>query len=97
MSTISTQGSNVGTVAASTSSVVIAGYRPQRKGFLLYNAGTGNLFIAFWATAATTSAGGYTVKIVPGATYEMGPNIYGGSITGIWDASGGNAEVTEWF
>lgn len=84
-------------VGASASSVTILASNAARKGCLVTNdIGSATLYLRFSATAATTASGGYSVILTPGQSYEMGPNIYSGAITGIWSAATGFANVTEY-
>jgi hypothetical protein len=86
-------------VAALTSvaQVVVTGVllaaNPDRKQFLIFNAGTKPLFVAF---AATASLAAYTLQIPTNGFYESPENGYTGVISGIWNgAGGGAAKVTE--
>lgn len=82
-------------VADAATSQTLLSSNASRKGFSVYNDSTVNLFIAFGATASTTS---FNVMVRPGGTYEMfGRGVYVGAVSGIWssDASG-YARITEW-
>lgn len=88
----------ISSVASSASSQQLLAYNDYRKGVIIVNTDTNNLFIKF-GTTATTGAGGFTYKLTSGATFEMAVvegQIYRGRIDGIWDAAGaGVAEITE--
>ena len=79
-------------VASSVTTVVLHAANTARKGFLVFNDSTANLFMAFAATSTTAA---YTVKIAAGGFYECIAPIYTGAISGIWDAANGNAVITE--
>lgn len=83
------------TVSASTSQVVIAASRPTRRGLLIYNDSTQDLYIKYVTGVSSTS---FTLKVAP-AWYARMPwgGVYSGIIYGVWggaDASG-RAQVTE--
>lgn len=80
-------------VAASASSVSLLAANTARKGVTIVNDSTATLYLAYAATASTTS---YTYKLQAGETFEMpGLPYYGGAISGIWSAANGNARITE--
>ena len=78
--------------SSSATSATLLASNTARKGATFYNDDVNPLFLRTDGSAATTSIGGYTVKIVSGAYYELpkGANggIYTGAITGIWSAAG---------
>ena len=84
--------SAVTSVASSAASVTILAANANRKGAMITNDSTANLYLKLGAVASTTS---YTTKLIPGAYYEVPPPVYTGVIDGIWDAVNGNARVTE--
>lgn len=64
-----------------------------RLGLIIVNdSASATLYIAYAATASLTA---YTEKVYPGQTWEMPSPIYGGLVSGIWDAAVGNARITE--
>lgn len=79
------------TVAASTTSVSLLASNAARKGATIWNTSTGNLYIDFGATVATTA---YTAKINSGGYYEV-PFQYNGAIAGVWDNTNGSAFIRE--
>jgi hypothetical protein len=80
-------------VAASTTSVQLLAVNPNRRSFYIVNDSTsGNLYVAFAATASLTA---YTVKLSPGLSLTPDPVTYRGAVSGIWDAAVGNARITE--
>jgi hypothetical protein len=74
------------------SSTTIVASNAGRLGATVFNDSTVDLYLKLGATASTTS---FTVKMAPGAYYEV-PYGYTGVIDGIWasDASGA-ARITE--
>lgn len=83
-------------MAAATSSTVLAPANSTRIGLSIWNGGTGNLYIT---TSSTSSTAQYTVKLVPGAYWELpycDVDPCTGVISGIWDALGGFAYITEY-
>ena len=93
----------VTTFAAITSSAILIGANVSRKALCIINdggvSGAGNLFILFTPPGVNpgvkpVSTSYYTVKLVPGAYYEV-PGVFTGRIDGVWDAATGNAIVTE--
>jgi hypothetical protein len=84
--------SAVTSVASSAVSVTLLAANANRKGAMITNDGTANLFVKLGAVASATS---YTAKLIPGAYYEVPPPVYTGVIDGIWDVAVGNARVTE--
>ena len=92
--TVSNSNSSTGTattVSSSTTSVTILASNSNRQGATIWNNSTANLYIAFGATASTTA---FLAKLSAGGYYEV-PFRYTGVISGIWDASNGNALITE--
>ena len=80
-------------VSASASSTTVLAANTERRGFTVYNDSEFYLYLKAGATAATTD---FTVKLPPGAFYELlGPFIYTGIWDGIWNVAGGTARVTE--
>ncbi len=80
------------TLASSTSTQVALAANSDRKGFLLFNDSTTNCFVAFAATASTST---FTMKLIPGMTYQNEAIIYTGIISAIWDSANGNLRITE--
>jgi hypothetical protein len=78
--------------SSSASSATMLASNSARKGATFYNDDANPLYLRTDGSAATTSIGGYTVKIASGAYYELpiGANggVYQGAITGIWSAAG---------
>lgn len=90
------RGSVINTIPAATAAAAVLAYENQwRKGLYVYNGGTGNLYLALSKQNASTTY--YTIKIAAGGYYELpaSPELYCGQVTGIWDATGGSAMVTE--
>ncbi|HET8686448.1 MAG TPA: hypothetical protein VFM18_07260 [Methanosarcina sp.] len=80
-------------VTSSTSSVTILNANTARLGMLIVNDTNQPMYIAFAATASTTS---YSVLLQAGDTYESGAMIYTGQVTAIWTGTPtGAARVTE--
>lgn len=83
-----------GSVAAATSSSVLAPANASRRALSIVNDSTvGNLYLEHGPYASSAS---YTVKLAPGQTYVIGePGVYQGDVAGVWDTAGGSARVTE--
>lgn len=79
------------TVAASVTSAILIAANSNRKGVTIWNNSTATLYIDFDSAASTSD---FAVKIAGGGYYEM-PFDYTGVISGIWDATNGNALVRE--
>jgi len=81
-------------VAENLSNVTLLAANAARLGATIFNETvSSNLLLKLGVTASTTS---YTVKLTPGAYYEV-PYRYTGQIDGIWDVAdaGGSARITE--
>lgn len=91
---INTCGTGAFTNTASTITNVVAmvANNANRKGLIIVNDGTGNLFLKFGSVASTTS---YTYKVGPGAIFEMPLPVYTGNIDGIADVANGTWRITE--
>jgi hypothetical protein len=80
-------------VAASVTNVTLLAANANRLGATIYNDDTAaNIFVLLSSGSASTTA--FTVKLVPGAYYEL-PFRYTGAIQGIWSVATGAARVTE--
>lgn len=89
--------SEVTRVPANAANVTLKAANANRRGLAVQNSATSNLYLKLGATAdLTAGAESYTVKVVPGAYYEV-PFGYTGIVDGIWDAADatGEALVTE--
>lgn len=93
--------SSVGTptrVATVIVATVIKAANAAREGLSVFNQATSNLYLILSATAPVLTLGleRFTVKLVPGAYYEV-PFNYTGIVQGIWDAAdaAGFAAVVE--
>lgn len=85
-------GGNTTSVNASTTSVSLITSNSARKSLSIYNSSAvGTLYISYGATASLTA---YAEKISPNTLWEM-PIDYTGAISGIWSATGGTAQITE--
>lgn len=82
--------SNVTSIA--TDATILAA-NSSRLGAALTNDSTAILYLL--VASGTSSTTNYTVKLSPGAYYEV-PINYVGIIKGIWSAVNGAARVTEW-
>jgi hypothetical protein len=84
--------SAVTSVSDTASSTTLLAANANRLGAAVYNDSTVDLYLKLGTTASLTS---FTVKMIPGAYYEV-PFSFTGEISGIWasDASGA-ARVTE--
>jgi len=79
-------------VASNAANVTLLAANAARKGAMITNDGSNNLFVKLGATASATS---YTAKLIPGAYYELPSPVYTGIIDGIWDVATGSARITE--
>lgn len=80
-------------VSQSASSVQLLAPNTARRFFSVHNNAGQDLFIAFAATATTTS---FTVKVPKNSYFESQTDGYTGEVSGIWSsAGGGNAKITE--
>jgi hypothetical protein len=90
-----TQGSSstasLTSVASSATSVSILSSNSIRKGLILWNDSTATAYVAF---AASSSTSAFTIKMGPGAYWEMA-TLYTGAISAIWDVANGSMRVTE--
>src|SRR5258708_7827458 len=82
--------SSVGAAVANTQ---LLASNVNRKGFSVFNDSTAIMYLAFNATASTTS---YTVQVSANGFFEM-PTfpIYTGQINAVWSAAAGSARITE--
>ncbi len=77
---------------AAVSTVLLAA-NADRRGVVVFNDSTADLFVKYGAAASASS---FTVKIVGGGYWEMPAPIYVGVVHGIWSAdSTGAARITE--
>lgn len=82
----------VTSVSVSTVVVTLLSSNANRKGFIIYNNGTTQVFIKF-GTGATTSS--FTLVLNGSGFYESSKPIYRGAITAIRNAGTANVLVTE--
>jgi hypothetical protein len=80
-------------VSAAISSTTLLASNTNRVLAAIYNNSSNILYVGVSATAVTTSL--YTIRIMPNSYWEL-PLDYTGQINGIWSATGGSANVTEW-
>jgi hypothetical protein len=78
-------------VPAAVTSTSLLASNTGRIAAMVWNDSTAMLYLALSATASTTA---YTIKLYPGAYWEL-PITYTGAISGVWNAANGNARVTE--
>lgn len=83
---------NVANVAAATASTVIVASNANRRGLLVFNDSTANLYLKYGTGASATS---FTVPLGPGGFFEMPEPTFTGAIEGAWSAANGAARVTE--
>jgi hypothetical protein len=79
-------------VTASVTSITLLAVNAARKGYAIWNNGTGILYVAHGAIPGSTTD--YSYQIGAGSYYESSVD-YTGLITGTWANTGGNALVTE--
>ena len=81
-------------VTASASSVTIRASSASRLHLTVYNDSSATLYLNLAGDTASTT--NYTLQVPPFGYYEIpGPNIYTGTVTGIWSSATGAARVTE--
>lgn len=92
---VNPQAATVSIVAASATVVgIFATQTGNRFRRLVFNDSNVALYLKFGTAAALTD---FTVKIAIGGYYEFPLPLYGGIVTGIWDAAPtGNARLTEY-
>lgn len=79
-------------VAASSSSVMLADANPARLALSIVNDGTGVLYIVHGPIASTLS---YTKALGQAETYVIEDDAYQGPIAGVWTSPNGSARITE--
>jgi hypothetical protein len=84
--------STITSVAASTSSTTILASNTARRNFYVYNDSTATMYLAFAATASTTS---YTFQLAPQQGYTLDSILYNGALSAVWSSATGNARITE--
>jgi hypothetical protein len=82
-------------VPAATTVTQLLAINSARKGYAIYNTGSGILNIALGvAPSAATAATDYSFAIAGGSYYESVVD-FTGLISGTWSAAGGSALITE--
>lgn len=89
---VSSSTATLSSVASSVTSVTLLAANSARKGAIFHNDSSKNCFVAFAASASTTS---FTIKMAAGSTMSLVEPHYTGQITGIWDSASGAMRVTE--
>ena len=79
-------------VAGSVTSVTIRAANAARRSLIIYNDSASDVYIAYGATASTTS---FTILLPSLGTTTITGSEYAGLVTGIWNTAVGNARVTE--
>jgi hypothetical protein len=83
--------SAVTNVASSATNVTLLAANNARVGAFIFNDSTQALLVKLAATASLTS---FSVRLAPGAFWEV-PAAYRGIIDGIWQSTQGSARITE--
>lgn len=83
--------STLTSVAGVTSSVSLLASNANRVSATFWNDSTSLAYIALASTASTTA---YTIKMFPGAYWEL-PITYTGAVSAIWGSANGNMRITE--
>lgn len=78
-------------VSSSATTVTLQAANGSRRGLLVFNESTKNLYVKLGAGATSTS---FSVKLSARGYFEV-PGNYTGIVTGVWDAANGSAWVTE--
>lgn len=88
-----TSGGALTSVASSATTVSILASNTSRTGAVFFNESTAICYLAFAATASTTT---YTVQIAAGGFYEI-PSLpmWQGAVSAIWSAANGSLRITE--
>jgi len=80
-------------VAAATSTTTLLGAEPHRKMVSIYNDSTAIMFMKLGGGAATNE---FTIRMAADSFYELPEyGIYTGSITAVWTAATGSAQVAQ--
>lgn len=77
--------------AATVGNITLLGANASRMGAAFYVEGGQPLFLKLGSSAGTLD---YTLQVVPGGYYEV-PFSYIGSVSGIWQTTGGTVRITE--
>jgi hypothetical protein len=85
--------STVTSVTAQTTNQVVLTANPQRVMAIIFNEGSGTMYIKLGTGASTAS---YTAQIAARAYYEV-PGTYSGEIDAVWSTAVGVARITELF
>lgn len=87
---------NLNRVASSLSAVQLVAANAGRLGLYVFNDATSNLYLKLGAGASSSL---FSVKLVPGAYYELPRPFYLGAVSGIWVTAipGDGALVSEAF
>lgn len=78
-------------VAGTIGNVILLAANPARLGAAIYLEGGSTLYLKFGSNAGTLD---YTLQMQPSSYYEV-PFNYMGTISGIWQFTGGTARVSE--
>lgn len=78
-------------IAASATSVTLAGVNVARLGLSIYNDSVATLYVKLGTTASATS---FTLLMQPSSYYEV-PFKYTGRVDGLWATASGSARITE--
>lgn len=89
---VASVGTQTSVISAAVDTTILLA-NSSRLGSALTNDSTAILYLL--VASGTSSTTNYTVKLAPGAYYEV-PLNYVGIIKGIWSAANGSARVTEW-
>lgn len=89
--------SNTSSVGSSVATTTISSANSSRKHLSVYNdSALANMFLKLGSGASTSS---FTVRLAPGALYEVPVgqhgSLYTGIVTAVWSVASGNARVTE--
>jgi hypothetical protein len=89
---IQPSNSTVSSVASSTSTVTILAANAARRGAIIFNDSTSNLYVKLGSGASTTS---FSVRLGTAGLFQLPYPVYTGIITGVWSSVNGAARVTE--
>lgn len=87
-----TLGAQTSVASIATDTIILAS-NGLRKGCLIYNDSTSNLYLLFAVGTSTTS--NYSIQIPAGGTMSLLAGEYTGIIKGFWDVVNGSVRITE--
>lgn len=68
----------------------------KRRGFIIYNNSTGNMYVAFDNETGNLLTNKYTLPLPASGIYEIPFNYYDGNVFAKWEFAVGSGHITEW-